>query len=281
MKKAIGILAIVSMAVAPAMALTWDFNDGTTQGWTLAHNPSNAVAANPAGVIPEPGDGTNCLYLPDQGYAYIYVTSTNSFRFEADICGARMDVNKLMAAGLGYRFTHNQNTLDPNTTTSPNDGLQAVNFWFEGRSPTSERMKFRDTYSMGGENTNMSVLKTNAPGQWGTWYNIVETGHATVLYNMETGNPGDLSDGEAGYLTVKWAALDYAPLASYPATNFWQAVPLVNNAMTGAPHEVNMLRLGGAYSWSQFYADNVTFIPEPVSLVLLALGSIPMLRRRR
>jgi len=158
--------------------------------------------------------------------------------------------------------------------------MQAVNAWFEGNSSSSERIKFRDAYSMGSENTNMAVLKA-VGGSYNGTYDLVETGHMTVLYNYEGGAPGDVSDGEAGQLVVKWAAVDYTPLATYPATNFIQVVPLVNNTMTGVPHEVNMIRLGGAYSWSQFYADNVSFVPEPASMAILGLGAMPLLLRRR
>lgn len=261
-------MSVVALAVCPALGASWDFDDWSTQGWTLGGNGAAGVGGNPVGSLAEPADNSGALYLPDGGFASMPVASTNSFVFSAEIAATAMAVNRFQAAGMGYRATNNQDTTTANTLAPPD----AVTAWFEGKSSSSERMIFKDSYGGNTEDA-MTWLKNSSGG-----VNPVESARATIYYNWEDG----AGPGEAGKVVITWEELDYLPNAgNHPPLYEYQSGLDINDA-TGDYHEVNMIRLGGAYSWSQFYADNVSFIvPEPASLALLGLGGMALLRRRR
>lgn len=288
-----GVVAVgLALMATPAFATYWDFNDWTTQGWTIQNNPNAGVQGNPAansGVVPpwggsppthgysEPGDGTGSLYLPDHAIAWMSVPSTNSFKFSADM-GSFFSLNlvgRFQLAGLAYRATYNEGTNTPNTAAA-----HAVSAWFEGRSQNSERMQFRDTYAVGDQlNTAMTWLKAGPTGGTDfTDYNIFETGRATIYYNWN--NVPGYGDG-TGKILISWAPVDYTAKTGNAASPFLYPYNLAINPVTGTYYDINEIRLGGDYSWTQSYFDNVEFVPEPATMIMLALGAVPLLRRRR
>lgn len=267
MKKTLAVVAILAMAV-PAMAVTWNFDDWSTQGWTLAGSAGAAVAGNPVehnyDNVPDPSNNSGALFLPDGNFGYIYVDSTNSFKFTAEVAAGAADINLLKSAGMGYRFTYDADTMNPNSLVGGPDGLQAVNAWFEGKSSGGSKIGFKDAYSGNG----------SGGGDWLDSYGLgdgiwdVITVKMTIDYNYTY--PGEIWIGAE--------AVDFIYDGGEPAIKAYG--PAAWNNALGDYEPINMIRLGGAYSWSQCYADNVTFIPEPATLCLLLLG-LPMLRRRR
>jgi hypothetical protein len=284
MGKVIGLMAIVAVlaVTGPAGAVTtmsWNFNDNTTQGWTLVQPDTTppigapAVAPNPTGSIAEPSDGTGSLYLPDSAFAYLNLpTNVNSFVFEADISGAAMTTNYTRKAGMAYRHTYNKDTTTANTLAP----ATAVTAWAEGRDSASEREIFCDSYTGLSTNTNMRFWKNSAGS-----YNTVETGRLKIYYNWATITDAGVPAGDyTGKIVITFTPVDFTPATTNEKYLVYGAAHV--NTTTGQVEPINMLRLGGDTSWSQFNADNVslTYVPEPATLGLLVLG-LPMLRRRR
>jgi hypothetical protein len=277
MKKLTMILCAVSFSAGSAMAapnysLSWDWDDWTTQGWVITPGTGGAGSIDPNPVennadnIPDPSNNTGSIYLPDTAYAAYYLPqSTNSFIFSAEVAGARMDVNRLQAAGLAYRHTYDYDTTNPNSLSPPD----AVTAWLEGKDAGSERIIFKDTYADGNyTDDNMRWLKAS-DGSVG----VVETIRLTIDYNATV----------PGTILLYGEPVDYLPNAGNEPSPYTYGAPIHINAATGDYEEINMIRLGGAYSWSQFYADNASFVsvPEPNTLFLLALGILPLFKRRR
>lgn len=264
----LGILSVPAMA-APNYTMSWDWNDFTPQGWLVGGNVSAGVGANPvennADNIPDPSNNTGALYLPDGGYAVFNLPqSTNSFIFTAEVAGARMDVNRLQAAGLAYRHTYDKDTTNPNSLP-----LNAVSAWLEGKNAGSERIIFKDTYADGNyTDDSMRWLKAS-DGSVG----VVETIRLTIDYNATV----------PGQILLYGEPVDYLPEAGNEPSPYTYGAPIHVSTATGDYEEIDMIRLGGEYSWSQFYADNAFFqsVPEPTTLGLLAIGLLPLLKRRK
>jgi hypothetical protein len=239
----------------------WDFNSGTPEGWVFGGNPASAMAINAAGELPEPGDGTWGLYLPDGGYATYQLSSPmNSFRFSADVAAGAPTINLFKAAGLGYRYAYDADTVNPRSL-SP---ATAVDAWFEGKSSGGPKIGFKDTYNGAGSSGGDWVDPVGGLGSY-----IVSM---TLVIDFNYSVPGEILIGAA--------PLDHNYAGSDPVLpNMISAGPAPYNDALGDYEPINMLRLGGAYSWSQFYVDNVD-IPEPTVALMLLLAAPLMLRRR-
>jgi hypothetical protein len=265
MRKLVVLASVIALASAPAMAFTgsWDFDDWTSQGWTL-HGAS--IAGNPvennADNVPDPSNNSGSLFAPDTTYATFELPGPeDSFIFEADVAAGAAQINLLKSAGLGYRHTYDADTTIVKAGT-------AVDAWFEGKSSGPPKIGFRDVYTGNGSGGGDWLDSIGPANQGGSW-NVLTT-RLTIDYNYTY--PGEIWIGAT--------AVDYVYDGAEPAMKAYGPAA-TNDALGGAVEPVSMLRLGGEFSWSQAYFDNVSFVPEPASLGLIALGMPLLLRRRR
>ena len=293
MKKAIGILAILAIAATaqagPVYNLSWDFENGTVgspyPGWSGGTvQVSNGYSGQ---MYPSKrlftGDGVaSWLNLPQATDSFIFTTK---IRWDA---GA---VNGIRGAGMGYRY------------------VGANEVWFEGVAGAwagipSDRLRFGDPQAVnprpgsagqwadyqwqGGDGralkcsqdgvTDLGYQYATISSSWGT----VPVGEAEMMIKYNTpSNPGTIE--------LYWRSLDYdnprAPAGTWLKLG-WQGaggVKYWDFILHSPVREINQIKLGGANAWSQCSFDDVTFqsLPEPAALLLLGLGTIPMLRRRR
>lgn len=212
------------------------------------------------GALPDPSDGTGSLYLPDGGYAFLNIDPTNSFQFSAEIVAGAPAVNMFKAAGLGYRYAYDADTTTPRTL-SPVDAIDA---WFEGKSSGGPKLGYKDTY-------------TGAGSSGGDWVDPVGGIGGVVTVKVVI----DFNYTHPGEIWIGSAPVDHNYAGSEPILPDMKfAADAAYNDALADYEPVGMLRLGGAYSWSQFGVDNVCLIPEPGSLLLLGLGVVALLRRR-
>jgi hypothetical protein len=265
MRKAIGTVLVVALAASSAAAATWDFDDGTWQGWTPqvrnAGNLQDASFAPSIGV--DPLTGSNAVHMHsnrDLSYgsnAYIPLADfgadpTNSFHFSADF--SYMDLRALWNCGLQYTYEG----------TSP--GL--ANAWLQGRADDNtqgrDRIQFKDTHS-----------PNSHTQEWEDAFRILSSGdfnngparvHMDIDYNYST----------PGKIVLSFMSYDYESVLAGGQNVMWTAEydrdPSLEN--------IHGLMIGGDYGHFEVYIDNVSFVPEPASALLL-LAPMAFIRRRR
>lgn len=277
MKKAIGILAILAIATtAQATVYTgpwlaqWDFTTGT-DGWTKAAGTGYWVDPNvaPNGpTLPDGGPsgaGAQNLYSPDGTiWTYDLPTTTDWFVLQADFyvpnlmplnLNTYLPGNGIQGTGVGARFDVDGKFIGAGGRGSP-DGVRVKDkSWDNSNRERSWLME------------EAGKSKTD-PTYWDKWVTV------QLIYNHPTLNSG------------KFTASVYTPWDSGVHDGpGWYEFAQYDVHPTAANRFIDQLRLGAvvpdASSWTQTQIDNVKFIPEPAALLLLGLGTIPMLRRRR
>lgn len=245
----------------------WDFNDGT-QGWTKAAGPGYWVdpAVEPNGpVLPDgapSGAGAGNLYSPDGTLWELAITPTDQFILQADLY-----VPNLMPLNIHQYLPGNgiQGT-----------GVGAVNYYGKvigggGRgNPDGIRVKDKSWDNTNRERSwimeEAGVAKEN---MWDKWVTV------QLQYNWQ-------GDG----LFRLWF---YTPWVSGVHPGGWyQLGSWAIHPNGGLDTTWTKLRLGAtvpdASSWTQTQIDNVKFVPEPGSILVLGTGLIGLaglIRRRK
>lgn len=226
--------AALEPIVDPDYTLTWDFDDGTYQGWTVHNNGMGVGIRNPSYFTPSssdylalPGDGG----LPDSPYAtFTLPEATNSWELSALVAWDAS--NRLSQFGLGYAYA----------------GDSGNYMWYEGRASGSTDVVWGDIYSfdwMGGDGRTVyqDALVDGATG------NPINAGEAimTISYNVP---------GNRHHITFTFQPISYdASGAIHPMMTSGYC------AYDGDdPRAIESIRLGGDYSWAEGFVDNVEFI---------------------
>ncbi len=272
MKKAIGILAILAIAATAQAAvytgpwlLTWDFSNGT-QGWTKVAGPGYWVDPNnePNGpMLPDggvSGAGAQNLYSPD-GTRWQYTLSTqyNEWVLQADFY-----VPNLMPLNIHSDLPGNgiQGT-----------GVGAINQYGKwigagGRgNPDGVRVKDK-AWDNNNRERSWLMAEDGVPkaNMWDKWVTI------QLMYNWQ---------GSGKFTAAVYTPWD-SPVHNGPG---WYEFAQYDIHPNAADRLYQIIQIGAvvpdASSWTQTQIDNVKFVPEPAALLLLGLGTIPMLRRRR
>lgn len=279
--------AVLAMVAAPTLgAMTWDFEDGL-QGWTITNTGTNTgswVAPASTPLLYSDGMGTDIygaaggnVYLPGDSNGattalfdltpWLVGGSTQSYVLQADMYIANLHplalgqwgYPGLIAQGAG--ITAYTNTTDWGTTILGRQDKGNVRF----------RDYASDDWTVHGLEWNMEEKVAN-PDWWNKW--------VTLKIDWNYSSPGNV------------IAEAYIPWDSWVATAGWQTLysgPILEPHWAG--YDYNRISLGapleGAYDlWSKAQFDNVSFdspdlIPEPASLLLLSIGGVALLRRRR
>ncbi|MGE9267265.1 MAG: PEP-CTERM sorting domain-containing protein [Verrucomicrobiales bacterium] len=248
---------------ADAMHL-WSFEGATTTEQQNDSVGSNDLAKQGTGTLNFGSgyDGTSQSFTPDRGNSTAYRTSTN---------------------------INIPTTVSFELILSPDDFSGGFGYAFAGRASTNTRNYFvmqvsstGDLVNLSGNNfdSNRNAFVTNATE--GDWYYLA----------------GTLSYDGTNTTVNTWAAnlSDSTPVLTQVASNQIEGGTFVNDIQYG----VGMLNNSGAYQetfvgdideialysglkdQSFFQSQLATIlVPEPSALALLALGALPLTRRRR
>ncbi len=302
-----GFVLATSAMAAPVYVQTWDFEDGTAgqphPDWSAGSVQTNAPYGGTA-YTPVPNQR---LHTGDNTAAWTTLpAATNSFVYTGQIRWDAGQINGFRKAGLGYMYA--------GTTHEA---------WFEGsdRSPWakahSDRMRFGDSWLpnprpgttvppgaddwpnyqwQGGGGRELDRSTVDGINNLGGYYTLSADepdwwtpiiGHAELMVKYNTpDNPGtvELYFRSIDYNNVRTAAGNWLKVGwgGYGGVTYWDFILPINPA-TNDYWDIDKIKVGGSYAWSQCSFDNVVFqsVPEPAGLLLLGLAAIPMLRRRR
>lgn len=279
MRKACLAALIAGLASAAAMGApytgtwsqTWDFSTGL-QGWALGTAGATGSwvdpAVSPSGpTLPDGGasnGGAANLHLPDKSYARIDVSAhnlgntdagRNGFVYQADVYVPNLRPLTGFTWGYPGNMIHQAGI---GAMRGDGDGIFA-----EG-SIDKGSVRVRDfTWDNTWYGTDWTMEETVSPDTlwWDKWI--------TIQIDYSYSVPG------------KFSAYAYIPWDSPMAPAGWVTLATGKDCHPG--DQFVTLQLGGAYSWTQGQFDNakLAYLPEPAGLLLLGLGAIPVLRRRR
>jgi len=265
-------LAVASVASAQysgPWTHTWGFNQpGNFEGWVMnsvSLNGATNTAANythgiPAQITTDVVTGDNGLYVPPETFFdYNFGTSYTEFVYRVDVTYLNPEY-RMSGMGLGWY-----------NDTTPGDG---VNWnWFgtlEGRQRGGSALLLDDD-GMSTIYANNYIHGSAAPANITLLveYNLNGSGVYNVWFKANvTQNPGGANHDGAWHLAY----------ANIPINGGGGVVGINQLRLGGIPHNWK----GDDHETTAIYT-NVQFwgLPEPATLGLLALGAIPMLRRRR
>jgi len=258
----------------------WDFENGL-QGWTITNaGAGTGTWIAPGGngpVLPDgqpSGYGSGSLYLPDGSYARISLADVTSVPLGAD--------GNLTSGMTGFilqadAYLPNLRPLTGFPQNAPGNALSLaglgvggtrINLYVEGRDGNNLRgLTARDFAWDNTARNRSNVLIQTGTASDDEWWDAVIT--FQIDYGYTT--PG------------KWTAYAYVPFDNQLGPAGWYTMSEGNYDVHPDGSTAEFLQLGGQFSWTQAQFDNVKlhYVPEPATLGLLALGAIPMLRRRR
>lgn len=285
----IALVALVALSSGAYAAQTWswDFNDGTWQGWYNVGGSITPPPDNPAATLPNPMAGYgSSAYLPDKSHAWFDVTSlvaggSNSFTFEATVGFNwlyNLADNRLQACGLALR----------------NVGATygGPSMWYEGKQSGSSRMRVDADSTF----YNKSYIELN---------NVLKDTAGKSNYQMVGKMVIDYNNEVADKIVVKFFGVNFTPSAYVSSPDPAGTVAITEGGLNGIKYEwafikddpltmdnyaVGAIRIGGDNSWTQSYFDNVVFtdynaVPEPGSIVAMFSGLVGLvgygIRRRK
>lgn len=251
---------------------TWDFSTGL-QGWALGTAGATGSwvdpAVSPSGpTLPDGGasnGGAANLYLPDKSYARIDVSACNlgstdygrnGFVYQADV----YIPNLRPLNGFNWDYPGNMNHQAGIGAMRASDGK---GIFAEGYINNGQ-VRVRDyTWDNSWQGPSWTMEETVSPDTlwWDKWI--------TIQIDYSYSAPG------------KFSAYAYIPWTSPVAPAGW--VTLATDRVCNLGDQFVTLQLGGTASWTQAQFDNakLAYLPEPAGLLLLGLGAIAALRRRR
>ncbi|MGQ9652421.1 MAG: hypothetical protein ACUVXJ_20205 [Phycisphaerae bacterium] len=295
-----GFVLATSVMAAPVYVKTWDFEDGTV-GQPHPDWSGGVVLTNaPYGGTPYTPVPNQRLHTGDNTAAWTTLpAATNSFVYTGQIRWDAGQINGFRKAGLGYKYagtTHEvwfEGDDRQAWNKAPSDRLRFGDSWLPNPRPGTPDVWANYQWQGGGGRV-LDRSTVNGIDNLGGYYTLQSPswelpmiGHGELMIKYNTpDNPGtvELYFRSIDYDNVRTAAGNWLKLGwgGDGGVTYWDFILPINPA-TNDYWEIDQIKLGGAYAWSQCSFDNVVFqsIPEPVSLVLIGLAAIPMLRRRR
>lgn len=299
-----GFVLATSAMAAPIYVKSWDFEDGTvgqphpdwSAGAVLTNAPYGGTAYTP---VPN-----KRLHTGDNTAAWTTLPqATNSFIYTGQIRWDAGQINGFRKAGLGYMYagtTHEawfEGDDRQAWTGAPSDRMRFGDSWLPNPRPGTADVWANYQWQGGGGrvldrstvdgSTNLGGYYTLAPStpQINDW-SLPVIGHAELMIKYNTpDNPGtvELYFRSLDYDNVRTAAGNWLKVgwAGDGGVIFWNFILPINPA-TNDYYEIDKIKVGGSYAWSQCSFDNVVFqsVPEPAALLLFGLPML-LIRRRR
>ncbi len=282
----------VAAGFASAATLSWDFNDGL-QGWTIVNTGTNTgqwIAPGDAPLLYTDGGTTNIYSQAPGGNVYLPGDSNGRTI-------ALFDLAPWLVGGSTQSYRLRADVWIPN--------LRPLNFTYGYPSMCNNHAGI-SAYALNGGVSNDWGTHIGGRLDKGTQYYLDHTSDAWIQrrvdWTMEdTALPMD--DWWDAWITMEidWnlsspgnvIARYYRPWQAYPSGPGWVTLysgPIEATTWFTNPRQINRIGLGaylkGDVPWTKSQFDNVVFespdvIPEPAGLLLLSLGGLAVLRRRR